>query len=265
MHTPADDLELAQRLADAADAAILPHFRNVAEVANKDAEGFDPVTAADTAAEVAMRDIIAQARPHDGVLGEEFQARASQNGRTWVLDPIDGTRAFVMGLPTWGVLIALYDGATPVLGLMSQPVVGDRFWGSPSGAFWRCNGKERPSACRKASVSEAILATTSPDLFEPESLARFRALQGRVRMTRYGTDCYAYALLAAGHVDIVMETGLKAVDIAPFVPMIHAAGGALTDLSGRPLGTDLVDSYNGEALAVANPAVLPEVLEIVTG
>jgi histidinol phosphatase-like enzyme (inositol monophosphatase family) len=262
MHDDDDDLRLCFRLADAAAEAILPHFRALTGVDNKEEGGFDPVTAADRGAEAAMRAILAAERPDDAVFGEEYEARAGTSGRTWILDPIDGTRGFIMGLPTWGVLIALADAGGPRVGLMSQPVVGDTFAVGPAGVRFTSRLGEHPARTRPCpSLAAATLATTSPRSFAPAFRQRFEALADAVRMVRYGTDCYHYALLAAGHLDVVVETGLKPVDIAPFVPMIARAGGVVTDLAGDPIGHRLLDGYNGEAVAVGDPALLGVVLE----
>lgn len=262
MHSAADDLSLCHRLAEAAAATILPHFRALAGVENKDRLGFDPVTVADRAAEARMREILAVERPEDAIFGEEFEARAGTSGRTWILDPIDGTRGFIMGLPTWGVLIALADRSGPVVGLMSQPLVGDTFAVGPDGVRFTSRLGEHPARTRAcAAIGKAILATTSPRNFPADMRHRFERLADDVRMVRYGTDCYHYAMLAAGHLDIVVETGLKPVDIAPFVPMIAHAGGVVTDLSGEPIGDRLLDGYNGEAVAVGDPSLLDPVLD----
>ena len=249
------------RLADAAAGAILPHFRGFGTIDNKATVGFDPVTIADRNAETAMRAILAEARPEDAVHGEEFASRPGTSGRTWVLDPIDGTRGFMTGLPTWGVLIALCDASGPVAGMMSQPFIGERFVATAEGAFLVGRGVTTALATRRcADLATAILATTSPDAFSGDDAARFARLAAACRMTRYGTDCYAYAMLAAGHIDVVVESGLKAVDIAPFVPIIERAGGTITDWEGNPIGPTLPDRFGGEAVAVGDPGLLGAVL-----
>ncbi len=199
------DLEIAGLLADAARAVILPYFRNPDLVAeNKQAGGFDPVTEADRAAEAAMRDILSRLRPDDAVLGEEFGARPGTSGRTWVLDPIDGTRGFLSGTPTWGVLIALSRTDGPVLGIIDQPYTGERFIGAPGlavldGPRGRATLSTRPTGA----LEGAILFTTFPEVGTPRERAGFQAVAEKVRLTRYGMDCYAYALLAAGQIDLV--------------------------------------------------------------
>ena len=256
------DLVLLERLADVASAAILPHFRRLQGVENKDEGGFDPVTVADKAAEQAMRELLASDCPEDGIFGEEYAAVAGRSGRTWVLDPIDGTRGFMAGLPTWGVLIALADAQGPQLGMMCQPYVGERFVGGPDGA-WLSHGGERRAIRTRAcgSLGEAILAATGPQHFAPAAYAAFQRVADQARMVRWGTDCYAYAMVAAGQVDVVVECGLKPVDIAPFVPLVEAAGGAITDWSGRPIGPTLPHDYNGEVVAVGDPSLLGPVLD----
>lgn len=261
MHTDQGDFALCHALAEAAAEVILPHFRAHGGVDNKDARGFDPVTAADRAAETRMREILAVERPDDAIFGEEFEPLAGTSGRTWILDPIDGTRAFIMGLPTWGILVALADTDGPRVGLMSQPLVGDVFAVGPDGVSFTSRLGEHPARTRRCgAIGEAILATTSPHAFAPDMRRRFDRLVDDVRMVRYGADCYHYGLLAAGHIDIAVETGLKPVDIAPFVPMVERAGGAITDLSGRPIAASLLRGYNGEAVAVGDPALLEPVL-----
>lgn len=252
------DLDLLDHLAEVAAQAILPHFRCLATVENKAGEGYDPVTVADRAAEAAMREVLARERPHDAVWGEEFPPTAGTSGRTWILDPIDGTRGFMTGMPTWGVLVALADASGPVLGMMSQPFVGERFVAGAQGAFHRIgDGAATRLATRScARLDEAVMAVTSPQNYPGAAQPRFRRLADACRLVRYGTDCYAFAMVAAGQVDLAVETGLKPYDIAPFVPMIEAAGGALTDWAGRPLGPTLPHRYNGEALAVGDRSLL---------
>lgn len=267
MHPPENDLALAHRLADRAESVILPHFRRLPGVDDKGGgRAFDPVTVADREAEAAMRALLAAERPDDGVFGEEFANRAGSSGRTWILDPIDGTRGFLMGLPTWGVLVALADASGPVLGLMAQPFVGERFFAGPGGAAWRGAAGERRLATRPAPrLDTALLATTSPHAFSAAVAPGFARLAAAVRMVRYGTDCYAYAMLAAGQIDVVVEEGLHAFDIAPFVVIVERAGGLVTDFAGHRVGPTLPDRYGGEAVAVGDPALLPQVLDALNG
>ncbi|MEM9010428.1 MAG: inositol monophosphatase family protein [Pseudomonadota bacterium] len=222
---------------DAARAPTLQHFRSAALVAENKAEGgaFDPVTAADRAAEAAMRDILARDRPADGILGEEFPAVPGTSGLTWVLDPIDGTRAYISGAPTWGVLVGLDAGAGPILGAIDQPWIGERFIGGFGRATQQRDGSETPLATRPcATLAEAVLLTTFPEIGTSAEREGFEAVRDRVRLTRYGLDCYAYALVAAGQVDLVIEAGLAPYDIQGPMAVIEAAGGLVTDWQGGP-------------------------------
>lgn len=253
-----DDLALAGRLADAAGAAILPYFRAGNGLENKaDGSGFDPVTLADRASEAAMRALLARERPDDGVLGEEFPAVTGRNGRLWTLDPIDGTRGFIAGLPTWTVLIALTENGQPGLGLIDQPFIGERFSGSSGGGVWTGRGQEaRPlKASGVAQLGDAILASTDPHLFAGREAEVFAALRAQVRLTRYGHDAYAYACLASGQIDLVVESGLQPFDVRALIPVVEAAGGLLTNWRGGPAGD------GGQVVAAATPALLAEALD----
>jgi len=239
---------VAHEMADAARAAILPFFRHADLTAdNKLTEGFDPVTQADRAAELAMRAMLADLRPDDAILGEEFGASPGTSGLTWVLDPIDGTRAFMSGLPTWGVLIALNDANGPMLGLIDQPYMGERFCGGLGQAVWTGpHGGAELRTRKTAQLAQATLFSTFPEIGSTAEHAAFHRVASQVRLTRYGTDCYAYALLAAGHVDLVIEAGLNAYDIAAPIAVIEAAGGIVTDWEGGKAHD------GGRALAAAN-------------
>jgi len=252
------DLEIAHLLADAARAAILPHFRQAALVAeNKLAGGFDPVTIADREAETAMRGILTRYRPDDAIWGEEFGQTAGTSGRTWVLDPIDGTRGFISGTPTWGVLIALSGADGPVLGIIDQPYTGERFTGGPGVAEMTGPlGKSRLVTRRTPTLGQAILFTTFPEVGTKAERAGFAAVSEQVKLTRYGMDCYAYALLAAGQVDLVIEAGLNAYDIQGPIGVIEAAGGIVTNWQGGPA------HQGGRVLAAANSDLHATVLEI---
>lgn len=245
------DLDVAHRLADAARDVILPYFRaDTLGTENKDATGFDPVTEADRAAERAMRDLLAILRPDDGILGEEFGAEAGHSGRQWVLDPIDGTRGFISGTPTWGVLIALSDAVGPILGVIDQPYIGERFSGMDGHADMTGPHGNRTLHTRSTqALAEAVLFTTFPEVGSPRDRAGFEAVAGQVKLTRYGMDCYAYALLAAGQVDLVIEAGLNAYDIQAPIAVIEAAGGCVTNWTGGPAHD------GGQVLAAANPVI----------
>ena len=207
-------------------------------VQNKDkAGGFDPVTAADRAAERILRKEIRARYPDHGIEGEEFGSAAGRGRYRWVLDPIDGTRAFIIGAPVWGTLIGLQIDHRPLLGLMSQPFTRERFWSDGKIARWRHGeGREKRLSTRACTrLDQAVLTSTHPDLFaEGFERAAFARLNGNVRMTRFGGDCYGYCLLAAGHVDLVVEAGLKPYDIVALIPIIEAAGGIVTTWDGRP-------------------------------
>ena len=249
---------VAHLMADAARAVILPYFRTAGLTAdNKLSVGYDPVTEADRAAERAMRDILARERPDDAILGEEFGATSGTSGLTWVLDPIDGTRGFVSGTPTWGVLIALSDAAGPFYGLIDQPYVGERFEGAPDGAQMTGPQGTRPLVTLKPrDLSQAIVFTTFPEVGTAADGAGFNAVAGRAQLTRYGMDCYAYALVAAGQVDLVIESGLNAYDIHAPIAVISAAGGVVTDWQGRPAHA------GGRAIAAANTEIHAQALAI---
>jgi histidinol phosphatase-like enzyme (inositol monophosphatase family) len=248
----------AHAMADAARAATLPHFRR-ADLATDDkgVGRFDPVTEADRAAEAAMRAVLATRRPDDAILGEEEAATPGTTGLTWVIDPIDGTRGFISGTPTWGVLIALSDANGPRYGIIDQPYIGERFEGGFGRARLVGPQGEMPLATRAmADLSQATLFTTFPEVGTPPERAGFEAVRDRVKLTRYGMDCYAYALLAAGQVDLVIEAGLAAYDISAPIAVIEAAGGVVTDWRGGPV------HEGGRALAAANPALHAAALDL---
>lgn len=231
-------LEFAHRLADLSGQAILPYFRKSIAIKNKAAAaGFDPVTAADRAAEKSIRKAIVARHPDHGVIGEEFGERSGRGPYQWVIDPIDGTRAFITGSPLWGTLIGLLHEGRPRLGLMNQPFTGERFWSQGATARGRApDGTIRRLKTRsRTGLREATLTTTHPDLFAsaPEITA-FQRLKAKARMTRYGGDCYGYCLLAAGFIDIIVECGLKPYDVVALVPIIEGAGGIITTWQGEP-------------------------------
>jgi len=229
-----DFAAFVDELATVAGEAILPFFRTALSVENKKLKGaFDPVTAADRAAETAMRALIRKHFPAHGIIGEEFDDVKSDAPYTWVLDPIDGTKSFIAGMPVWGTLIGLCKDEAPVYGMMAQPFIGERFTGDGAGAKYRGPAGERKLMTRKcASLEEALLFTTSPHLFKPEERERYERIEKSARLTRYGGDCYAYCMVAAGAVDLVVEAGLDAYDIVPLIPIIEGAGGAVTNWQG---------------------------------
>ena len=248
---------VAEQLADAARTETLRHFRASGLKADSKAKAFDPVTVADRNSEAAMRAILEAERPDDGILGEEFGPVEGTSGLTWVLDPIDGTRGYISGTPTWGVLIAVSDAAGPILGIVDQPYIGERFLGGGGRAeVVGPLGRHGLSTRATTRLSEATLFTTFPEVGSPDEGDAFRRVAGQVRMTRYGCDCYAYALLAAGQVDLVIEAGLQAYDIQAPIAVIEAAGGVVTDWSGAP-------AHNGgRAVAAATPELHAAALEL---
>lgn len=257
----AELLEVANKLADAAGQAILPYFRGDAlSTSNKLEGGFDPVTVADRAAERAMRDLLAELRPQDGILGEEYGNKDSESGLTWVLDPIDGTRGFISGTPTWGTLIALSDAQGPMMGVIDQAYIGERFVGGFGTAEMKGPHWTRALATKSTtSLSDAILFTTFPEVGSAEERAGFEAVAAHVQLTRYGMDCYAYGLLAAGQVDLVIEAGLQPYDIQAPIAVIEAAGGIVTDWQGNP-------AHNGgRCLAAATPELHAAALALLSG
>ncbi|MBL3570735.1 histidinol-phosphatase [Rhodovulum sulfidophilum] len=259
--TEADSLiEIAHALADAARTATLSHFRTATlGVENKAGTGFDPVTRADRASEAAMRAILADRRPEDGVLGEELDGTSSRSGLTWVLDPIDGTRGFVCGTPTWGVLVALSDADGPILGIIDQPYIGERLLGGFGRAeFSGPHGQRRLATSAPRPLSQASVFSTFPEVGTPEERRAFAALAGQAQMVRYGMDCYAYALVAMGHVDLVVEAGLHAYDIQAPIAVIEAAGGIVTDWKGGPAHD------GGRVVAAANASIHAEALAILS-
>lgn len=248
------DIALAQRLADAAGEAIRPYFRGEMGVEIKgDAS---PVTLADRAAEEAMRRLIIAERPRDGIIGEEFAERTGDSGRTWVLDPIDGTRAFVAGRPLFGTLIALVADGWPMLGVIDQAILRER-WVGAVGYETTFNG----SACRArlcTGLDRATLATTSPALFDDGQLHAFEHLDARAMNVVLGGDCYNYGAVASGWLDLVVEANLKLHDFAALVPVVEGAGGRMCDWAGDPLHA----GSNGEVVAAGDPARIEEIVEL---
>jgi myo-inositol-1(or 4)-monophosphatase len=224
------------RLATASGEVILPYFRTSLSIDNKSAvHEFDPVTEADRAAEAVMRRLIKANFPQHGIVGEEFGSEHENAEYVWVLDPIDGTKSFIAGFPIWGTLIALMHRGTPVFGMMHQPFIGERFSGDSGSAFYSGSaGKRRLAVRRCASLQDATMFTTSPMLMNATDRASFGRVEQAVRLTRYGGDCYSYCMLAAGHLDLVIETELKPYDIAALIPIITGAGGIVTTWEGSP-------------------------------
>jgi myo-inositol-1(or 4)-monophosphatase len=245
--TAVDFERFVERLADVSGDAILPFFRTAIATDDKSCCGvFDPVTEADRAAELAMRRLIEQSFPSHGIIGEEFGSKREDAEYVWVLDPIDGTKSFICGFPTWGTLIGLSHRGAPCYGMMHQPFTRERFSGDCAASYWRGPArraapgpdgafeKRRLKARECASLADATLMTTSPLLIDESLRENFHRVERSVRLPRYGGDCYAYCALAAGHVDLVIETNLNVFDIVALIPIVEGAGGVVTTWSGEP-------------------------------
>jgi inositol-phosphate phosphatase / L-galactose 1-phosphate phosphatase / histidinol-phosphatase len=250
-----DDITLAHRLAEAAGAAIRPYFR--AEFGLESKSDATPVTLADRAAEAAIRAILESERPSDGIIGEEYGTVRESAARQWVIDPIDGTTSFVAGRPIFGTLIALMEDGWPVLGLIEQPILKERWIGAVGQPTTFNGAPVKTRAC--PDLAQAILATTSPNCFSAHEGEHFMALAAKTAHRRliWGGDCYNYALLASGHIDIVVEAGLKIHDFAALIPVVEGAGGMMCDWAGEPLNAESA----GHVIALGDPARLEGVLE----
>src|SRR5262249_29416369 len=234
--TAVDFAAFVDELADASGEALLPFFRTTLAVEDKSRGGaFDPVTAADRAAESAMRALIRRTFPEHGIIGEEFGSERTDAEYVWVLDPIDGTKSFIAGMPAWGTLIALTRFGEPVYGMIHQPFTRERFTGDGAAARYRGPAGNRDLRVRACSdLSEALLFTTSPLLMNEQDRSMFAHVESKVRLSRYGGDCYAYCMLAAGHIDLVIETELKPHDVIPLVPIVAGAGRMIPNFAARP-------------------------------
>jgi histidinol phosphatase-like enzyme (inositol monophosphatase family) len=239
-----ETIAFAHRLADVSGEVIRPYFRARIEVVGKPVTingraVFDPVTEADKGAERAIRAVIEAERPQDGILGEEYGERVGTSGLRWVLDPVDGTRSFINGRHEWGTLISLEDNGTPVLGIIDQPWLGERFIAVNGTAELHEKGKVLPlrvRACEK--LSDALLCATTPDAFQrhPGMWERFQRVEKEVKLTRWGGDCYLYATMALGFCDLIIESLTQRWDVAALMPVIEAAGGIITDWQGNVPG-----------------------------
>jgi histidinol phosphatase-like enzyme (inositol monophosphatase family) len=250
------DRAFFNRLADAAKAETLPRFRSGLDVTNKHEGGFDPVTEGDRAAELAIRALVETHYPEHGFLGEEHDTYGLDRDLVWVVDPIDGTRAFISGVPVWGTLIGLREKGRAIMGLMDQPFTGERYFADGTASWYSGPGGDRQIRTRACQdISDAILFTTSPHIFGAD-LEAYMRVEGKVRLFRYGVDCYAYALLAAGHVDLVVENSLKPYDVGALIPLIEQAGGVMTTWDGgRP-------ENGGRILAAATKALHEQAMEL---
>lgn len=260
----AETIAFAHRLADAAGEVIRPYFRKRIEIADKGASKgtvFDPVTEADRRAEEAIRALIERERPEDGVLGEEFGERPGSSGLRWVLDPVDGTRAFINGRHEWGSLIALERDGRPLLGIVDQPVLGERFIGVNGRANVFVRGIEAPLHVRNcAAIGDAILCATHPyAYFEADERAAFRRVSGAVKMSRFGGDCYIFGLMALGFADLIVESHLHRWDVAALIPLIEGAGGIITNWQGGDC------SDGGQLVAAGDAGVHAQALKLLAG
>ena len=252
-----DDILLAHALADAAGAAIRPYFRAAFGMEQKPDRS--PVTLADRAAEAAMRTLIAEHRPGDGIVGEEYGTERGDAARVWVLDPIDGTRAFVTGRPIFGTLIALVEVGTPVLGVIDQPIIAER-WTGAAGRPTRFNaGAAQVRRCD--GIAQAHLASTAPAAFSDDQLTAYARVVAQARDAIWGGDCYNYGLLALGQLDAVIEANLKVHDFAALVPVVEGAGGMMRDWRGRPLDA----GSDGRVVAIGDARLLEPILELLEG
>ena len=264
--TAIDFTAFVDELATISGETIRPFFRSAIGVESLGVEnksrsgGFDPVTAADRAAEVAMRTLIKKTFPAHGIVGEELGAERADAEYVWVLDPIDGTKSFICGLPAWGTLIALTRRGEPIYGMMHQPFTREHFTGDGSAARYRGPAGDRALRVRHcAALQDAVLLTTSPLLMRDADRACFQRVEQAVRLSRYGGDCYAYCMLAAGHIDLVIETELKPYDRLPLIPIIEGAGGIMTTWENGP------PHKGGRIIAAGDKRVHAEAMKLLNG
>lgn len=244
--------------AEAAAAHTLPLFRTPLVIDNKYTVGFDPVTEADRGAETVIRAIIAEAFPNHAIIGEEW-GNSGDSDYTWIIDPVDGTRAFISGAPVWGTLIGFAHHGVAIAGLMSQPFIGETFLAVPGRSTYRRAGVTTPNRTSgQTELAPCRVFTTTPVLFHtPELMAKWTAVESATRLQRFGMDCYGYALLAAGHADLVIEPALNTYDIAALVPIIREAGGAIACWDGSD------PTPGGNIIAAATPELLQKALDLV--
>ena len=264
MPSPSDWNELtafALELAEASATRIMPFFRSANRIDTKAGAVWDPVTEADRAGEAEIRRMIEARFPEHGIIGEEYGTKESRSDFTWVLDPIDGTRAFICGMPTWATLIGLSHQDRPSLGVMHQPFVGETFYGNPQGAWSRYRGKLTRLAVRlPRPLAEAILTTTAPELYRSEAeKGALQRLTAATRLTRYGGDSYFFCVMAAGQVDIAMDARMETYDIAPLIPIIEAAGGVVSTWTRGSA------AKGGNVIAASSRQLLDEALGVIAG
>ena len=247
--------------AGAASRLTLGGFRTELAVENKWQSGFDPVTAADRDAETAIRAVLSERFPDHGIIGEEWDAKASAGAYDWIVDPIDGTRAYISGVPVWGTLIGLLHEGRAVAGLMAQPFTDEIYLGLDGASFYlRGSAEKRIHTSAVTDLAHAKMTATSPDIFEHAGTTEaFSRLRAATLQTRWGLDCYGYCLLAAGHIDLVVESSLKNVDIAPLIPIIEGAGGMVTTWDGGPA------EAGGSCIAAATPELHEAAMRVLRG
>jgi myo-inositol-1(or 4)-monophosphatase len=253
--------QFALDLAEASAREILPHFRRDIPVDVKASVVWDPVTEGDRAGERIMRQMIEQHYPDHGIHGEEYGLKPSRSGLTWVLDPVDGTRAFISGMPTWATLIGLNFEGKPKVGVMNQPFVGETFYGNPDGAWSRHRDTLRKLATRPARpLAQATFTTTAPELYRNDAeKGVLNRLSRAARLTRYGGDAYFFCVLAAGQIDLALDAHMEPYDIAPLIPIIEGAGGIVTTWErGDAAG-------GGDVIAASSTAVYEEALALIQG
>lgn len=248
-------------LAKASAAEILPYFRRNTQVDVKDGPVWDPVTEGDRAGERIIRQMIEERYPDHGIHGEEFGIKPARSPFTWVLDPVDGTRAFVCGMPTWATLIGLSYEGRPTVGLMNQPLVGDMFYGNPEGAWHDLRGNTNAIRTRSGiTLARALIGTTAPELYvSDKDQAGFQRLRKAAQMTRYGGDAYFFCMMAAGHLDIALDCGLQPYDIAPLLPIVTGAGGVAAEWTGGD------PAQGGNIITAGSRALLDEALAVMKG
>lgn len=254
--------EFFKKLSEIIEDTSLPFFRHPISIDNKDTKVFDPVTIADRETEIALREFIHRERPDDGILGEEFPTLKGLNDRVWVIDPIDGTRSFISGMPVWGSLVGLTEQGKAVAGMLSQPFTREIYYscGKDTYLYTAWDGRHRKLSASGCTLLEnATMFSTAPDLFEGEDKTRFQALTDNVRLTRYSADCYAFAMLASGFVDLVVETDLKPYDIMALIPIIEQSGGVIKQWNG-----DKAEDA-GNIIAAATPQLFEAAATMLNG
>lgn len=256
-----DLTKFAVALAKASATEILSYFRQGIDVEAKEGPQWDPVTEADRAGERIMRQMIEERFPDHGIHGEEYGIKDGRAGITWILDPIDGTRSFVCGMPTWATLVGVMAEGQPIIGLMNQPFVCEMFYGNPEGAWHDYRGKKKPVRARRGvPLAKATIGTTAPELYRhTRDRAGFERLKATAQLTRYGGDAYFFALMAAGHIDIAMDAGLQPYDVAPLLPIISGSGGVFAEWAGGHAAA------GGNIIAAGSEALLDEALAIMVG